>query len=53
VQEWDLKPVLRPSGGDASVRQFLVDAMWTKQAGHGIGSTKFVQPPRTMSAIGG
>jgi cyclic pyranopterin phosphate synthase len=38
---------------ETEVRRFLVDSMWTKQAGHGIGSTTFVQPPRTMSAIGG
>jgi cyclic pyranopterin phosphate synthase len=38
---------------ETEVRRFLVDSMWSKQAGHGIGSTTFVQPPRTMSAIGG
>jgi cyclic pyranopterin phosphate synthase len=56
----------RPSIGDLSglrgesrsaiddrLRDFLVNAMWTKQAGHGIGSKTFAQPARTMSAIGG
>jgi cyclic pyranopterin phosphate synthase len=38
---------------DERLRDFLIDAMWTKQAGHGIGSTTFTQPERTMSAIGG
>jgi len=27
--------------------------MWTKQAGHGIGSAQFTPPARTMSGIGG
>jgi cyclic pyranopterin phosphate synthase len=38
---------------DARLRRFLIDSMWTKQAGHGIGSRAFHQPERTMSAIGG
>ncbi len=38
---------------DHKLAQFLIDSMWTKQAGHGIGSRAFHQPARTMSAIGG
>ena len=53
LTEWDLKPLLREAANDQQIRDFLVDAMWTKQAGHGIGSKAFVQPQRTMSAIGG
>ena len=52
-QEWDLKPLLRTGAPDETISRFLVDAMWTKQAGHGIGTATFVQPARTMSAIGG
>ena len=33
--------------------RFIADAMWTKQAGHAIGSSGFAPPARTMSAIGG
>lgn len=53
--EWDLMPLLRqsPSRPDAAISEFLQDAVWTKQAGHGISSAAFVQPERTMSAIGG
>jgi cyclic pyranopterin phosphate synthase len=51
--EWDLGPVLRAGADDAEIRRFLVDAAWTKQAGHGIGGADFAPPPRTMSAIGG
>ncbi len=51
--EWDLRPLLRAGASDADIASFLVDALWTKQAGHGIGSASFEQPARTMSAIGG
>jgi len=52
-EEWDLMPLLRSGAGDDEVEEFLVDATWTKQAGHGISSAGFVQPDRPMSAIGG
>jgi cyclic pyranopterin phosphate synthase len=51
--EWDLRALLRRGATDADIARFLVDATWTKQAGHGIGSKSFTQPERTMSAIGG
>lgn len=51
--EWDLRPLLREDADDASLRRFLVDAAWSKQAGHGIESPRFEQPDRPMSAIGG
>ncbi len=52
LTEFDLRPLLR-TGNDDAVAQFLVDATWTKQAGHGISSPSFTQPDRPMSAIGG
>jgi cyclic pyranopterin phosphate synthase len=51
--EWDLRPLLRGEGSDAALRDFLIDAAWSKQAGHGISSPGFAQPDRPMSAIGG
>jgi cyclic pyranopterin phosphate synthase len=51
--EWDLRPLLRSGAEDKDIAQFLVDATWTKQAGHGITSPTFQQPQRPMSAIGG
>ncbi len=51
--EWDLRPVLRTGGTDEDIASFIADAMWIKQAGHGIGREDFVQPDRGMSAIGG
>lgn len=51
--EWDLRALLRGDAGDEEIAAFLIDASWTKQAGHGIDSPDFRQPARTMSAIGG
>ncbi|MBL8745745.1 MAG: GTP 3',8-cyclase MoaA [Phycisphaerae bacterium] len=51
--EWDLLPLLRGSACDEDIADFLIDATWTKQPGHGIATPEFRQPPRPMSAIGG
>jgi cyclic pyranopterin phosphate synthase len=51
--EWDIRPVLRDGGTHEDIIRFLIDAVWTKQSGHGIGRDDFQQPDRGMSAIGG
>jgi GTP 3',8-cyclase len=51
--EWDIRPLLRSGGSHDDIVRFLVDSVWTKQAGHGIGRDDFKQPDRGMSAIGG
>ncbi len=51
--EWDLRSPLRRGATDNELADFLIDATWTKQPGHGITSPSFVQPERPMSAIGG
>jgi cyclic pyranopterin phosphate synthase len=51
--ETDLRGPLRAGASDAELVRLIVDAVAAKQAGHGIGSASFVQPERTMSAIGG
>ncbi len=51
--EWDLRSPLRRGATDDELADFLIDATWTKQPGHGITSSNFVQPERPMSAIGG
>ncbi len=51
--EWDLRSLMRSGATDAQLATFLIDATWTKQAGHGVTSPDFVQPERPMSAIGG
>lgn len=52
-EEFDLVPMLRGVSDDGSISGFIADAVWTKQAGHGINLSGFVQPERAMSAIGG
>jgi cyclic pyranopterin phosphate synthase len=51
--EWDLRAALRGGASDDQLADFLIDATWTKQPGHGIASPEFRQPLRPMSAIGG
>ncbi|MFO0860283.1 MAG: GTP 3',8-cyclase MoaA [Phycisphaerales bacterium] len=53
LREFDIRALLRAPATDDTLKQFLVDATWTKQAGHGITSPDFEQPARPMSAIGG
>ncbi|QYK49283.1 MAG: GTP 3',8-cyclase MoaA [Phycisphaeraceae bacterium] len=51
--EWDLRSLMRAGATDEHLADFLIDATWTKQQGHGIASPEFRQPERPMSAIGG
>jgi cyclic pyranopterin phosphate synthase len=53
TREWDLRERLRAGATDDAIAEFLIDATWTKQAGHGIATPGFRQPQRPMSAIGG
>ena len=58
-EETDLLELLRsPETGDAAVAERWQDAMWGKPKAHGmdhtgLGDADYVQPDRTMSAIGG
>jgi GTP 3',8-cyclase len=52
-QETDLRGPLRAGASDAELAGLIIEAVAGKQAGHGIGNAGFVQPLRTMSAIGG
>jgi len=51
--EWDLRSLMRSGASDGDIADFMIDATWTKQPGHGIASPEFRQPARPMSAIGG
>ncbi len=53
TEETDLRGPLRAGASDADLAEIIRTAVAGKQAGHGIGSAGFVQPVRTMSAIGG
>ncbi len=51
--ETDLRGPLRAGATDAELGEIIRAAVARKQAGHGIDAADFVQPTRTMSAIGG
>lgn len=52
-EETSLRDMMRAGASDAELAASWVRAMWRKKAGHGINDPRFVQPSRTMSAIGG
>ncbi|MBF4462144.1 MULTISPECIES: GTP 3',8-cyclase MoaA [unclassified Rathayibacter] len=51
--ETDLLGPMRSGASDLEVAQLWRGAMWEKPAGHEMNRPGFVQPERTMSAIGG
>ena len=53
MDETDLRSVLRGGGTDDDLASAISSCVAAKGAGHQIGSVSFVQPPRTMSQIGG
>ncbi len=57
-EETDLLSTLRAGADDEGIAQVWRDAMWAKPRAHGsdrvgLARADFVQPERTMSAIGG
>lgn len=57
-EETNLLHLLRGDAGDQEIAQLWRDAMWAKPAAHGmdhvgLDAPDFVQPERSMSAIGG
>jgi cyclic pyranopterin phosphate synthase len=53
LNETDLRGPLRAGASDADLEQIIRDAVWRKELKHHVGEPGFVQPARTMSAIGG
>jgi cyclic pyranopterin phosphate synthase len=53
LEETDLMGSLRGGADDRPLEDTLLNAVWAKQAGHGIAKPGFQQPARPMSAIGG
>ncbi|WP_236940809.1 GTP 3',8-cyclase MoaA [Frondihabitans sp. 762G35] len=51
--ETGLRDTLRAGADDQALADLWRDAMWAKPAGHGLDDPSFVQPARSMSAIGG
>jgi cyclic pyranopterin phosphate synthase len=53
LNETDLRGPLRAGADDAELEQIIRDAVWRKELKHHVGEPGFIQPARTMSAIGG
>jgi cyclic pyranopterin phosphate synthase len=53
LNETDLRDPLRAGADDAELERIIRDAVWRKELKHHVGEPGFIQPPRTMSAIGG
>ena len=51
--ETNLLGPMRAGASDHDLAELWRDAMWAKPKGHGLDDGSFVQPARTMSAIGG
>jgi GTP 3',8-cyclase len=53
MTETDLREPLRAGATDAELEEVVRDAVWRKELKHHVNDPGFVQPPRTMSRIGG
>ena len=53
LNETDLRGPLRAGASDAELERVIRDAVWRKELKHRVGDEGFVQPARSMSAIGG
>ncbi len=53
LNETDLRSPLREGAGDDELEQIIRDAVWRKELKHHVGEPGFIQPARSMSAIGG
>jgi cyclic pyranopterin phosphate synthase len=49
----DIRELLRQDATREQIAQFMIDTVLKKKAGHRINEPDFIQPPRTMSFIGG
>ncbi|HTU88057.1 MAG TPA: GTP 3',8-cyclase MoaA [Solirubrobacteraceae bacterium] len=53
LNETDLRTPIREGAGDDDLEQIIRDAVWRKELKHHVGEPGFIQPARSMSAIGG
>jgi cyclic pyranopterin phosphate synthase len=53
LNETDLRTPLRDGSSDAEIERIVRDAVWRKELKHRVNEPGFVQPARSMSAIGG
>jgi GTP 3',8-cyclase len=53
LNETDLREPLRAGASDDELERIVRDAVWRKELKHRVNDPGFIQPARTMSAIGG
>src|SRR5947209_2879143 len=53
LNETDLRGPLRAGADDRELEQIIREAVWRKELKHHVGEPGFIQPGRSMSAIGG
>ena len=53
LNETDLRGPIRDGADDDELEQIIRDAVWLKELKHHVGEPGFIQPARSMSAIGG
>jgi GTP 3',8-cyclase len=53
LNETDLRAPLREGADDRELEQIIRSAVWRKELKHHVNEPGFIQPKRTMSAIGG
>jgi cyclic pyranopterin phosphate synthase len=53
LSEHNIKGLLRSGATDEELADFIVAAVWKKEAGHKINQPDFIKPDRSMSVIGG
>jgi GTP 3',8-cyclase len=53
LNETDLRTPMRAGAGDAELEAIVRAAVWKKELKHQVNDPGFIQPARTMSAIGG
>ena len=53
LNETDLRAPMRQGASDGELERIVRDAVWRKELKHHVGEPGFIQPARTMSAIGG
>jgi cyclic pyranopterin phosphate synthase len=53
LNETDLRAPIREGADDGELERIIRDAVWRKELKHHVGEPGFIQPARSMSAIGG
>jgi GTP 3',8-cyclase len=53
LNETDLRSPIREGASNAELERIIRDAVWRKELKHHVGEPGFIQPVRSMSAIGG